>query len=307
MRTLSVFMLLPVLACAAQNPSPAPAPSGDGLTMAEVLENAGPSDWRALDPNNTLYMTLASGVVVIELAPSFAPKHVANIRALVKQGYFDGLAIVRSQENYVVQWGDPKAGEEGARDFGDAAKNVSGEYHRDATALPFTKIDAEDAYADEVGFVEGMPAARDGAQGRAWLTHCYAMVGAGRDMGADSGSGAELYVVIGHSPRHLDRNVTLVGRVVQGMEFLSTLARGTGPLGFYEDAQEKPSVERIRLGADMPESERAAVEILRTDTQTFQKLVDARRYRREEWFIDAVGRVGLCNVPLPVRSVKNSE
>src|ERR1700754_5053138 len=78
-----------------------------GKTMADVLAAAKPSDWRTLDPENTLYMELAGGRVVIELAPEFAPQHVANVRTLVRGKYFDGLSIMRSQDNFVVQWGDP--------------------------------------------------------------------------------------------------------------------------------------------------------------------------------------------------------
>src|SRR5262247_3257032 len=78
-----------------------------GKTMADVLAASKPSDWRTLDPENTLYMELAGGRVIIELAPEFAPLHVANVRTLVRGKYFDGLAIMRSQDNFVVQWGDP--------------------------------------------------------------------------------------------------------------------------------------------------------------------------------------------------------
>src|SRR3546814_4709708 len=75
------------------------------------------------------------------------------------------------------------------------------------------------------------------------MAHCYGAVGAGRGMAADSSDGTELYVVDGQSPRQLDRNITLVGRVVDGMELLSVLPRGTGPLGFYEDATQRVPIE----------------------------------------------------------------
>ena len=77
------------------------------LTSAEVLAASSAADWRPLDPQNTLYMELSGGRVVIELTPQFAPHHVANVVALAHGKYFDGLAIVRAQDNYVVQWGDP--------------------------------------------------------------------------------------------------------------------------------------------------------------------------------------------------------
>ena len=132
------------------------------------------------------------------------------------------------------------------------------------------------------------------------------LVGVARDVSSSSGNGSQLYVIIGHAPRHLDRNVTLVGRVVAGIELLSTLPRGTGNLGFHEGTEQQVPIESIRLSADVPEKERVSLELLRTDTPTFEAFVDARRNRREEWFLDSVGRVGVCNVPLPVRE-KRSE
>jgi peptidylprolyl isomerase len=272
--------------------------------MPAVLAASKPTDWAPLDPENTLYVDLAAGRVVIALAPAFAPNHVANVKKLARQGYFDGTAVLRSQENYVVQWGDPYGDDEAkARPFGEAKKSVAAEFDRASKDLPFTRLADGDVYAPEVGFSTGFPAARDAKTGRAWLTHCYAMVGAGRGNTADSGSGAELYVVIGHSPRHLDRNVTLLGRVVKGMELLTTLPRGTGPLGFYEEESQFVPLKSVRVAADVPATDREALEVLRTDTPTFTDLVDSRRTRREDWFLNKSGKIELCNVPLPVRPV----
>lgn len=292
---------------AAQSPPPAARPEGQPLpkpslpllapTAAEVLANSAPSDWRLPDPENVIYLDLAGGRVVIELAPEFAPQHVKNIKALVREKYFDGLAFLRSQDNYVVQWGDPSE----SRGIKTASKTLMAELARPAEGLAFTRLADGDVYAPEVGFVSGFPAARDPQAGLAWLAHCYAMVGVGRGNELDSGSGAEIYVVIGHSPRHLDRNVTLVGRVLQGMDLLSVLPRGKGNLGFYEDPAQHVPISRIRIAADLPAAERVALEVLRTDTPTFEALVQARRFRREEWFKNPVGHVELCNVPLPVR------
>jgi peptidylprolyl isomerase len=162
-----------------------------------------------------------------------------------------------------------------------------------------TRLQDPDSYAREVGFAGGFPVA--GQYGRTWLAHCYGMIGAGRGDTADSGSGAELYVVIGQAPRHLDRNVTLVGRVLQGMEILSVMPRGTGPLGFYEAPTERTIIRSVRLGSDLPEDERVNLETLRTDSDTFRDVIDSRRTRRESWFLQPTGRINVCNVPLPVR------
>jgi peptidylprolyl isomerase len=266
--------------------------------VSEVIAASNASDWRPLDPQRTLYMDLDAGRVIIELAPDFAPRHVANIIALVRERYFDGLAFMRAQDNYVVQWGDA----DGKREVHAAKKTLAAEFARPATNLAFTRLQDPDTYAPEVGFSNGFAAARDPATNTAWLTHCYGAVGVGRDNDADSGGGTELYVVIGHSPRHLDRNVTLVGRVVKGMEILSTLRRGTGALGFYEKAEERTPIRTIRLAADVPASERTPLEVLRTDTPTFAALIEARRNRSDEWFKYKAGHVDVCNVPVMVRT-----
>jgi len=274
-----------------------------GRTMQQVIEASTPADWRALDPQDTLYLDLAGGRVVIELAPGYAPLHAANLRTMAHEHYFDGLAILRVQDNFVTQWGDPDAEDKDkARAFGKASRTLAPEFERAiAKDLPFTRLPDGDVYASEVGFSGGMPVARDPKAGKTWLAHCYGMVGAGRDNGVDTGSGAELYVVIGQEPRQLDRNIALVGRVVQGMELLASLPRGTGALGFYEKPEQRMSIRSVRLAADVPEAERTPLELLRTDTPTFSALIESRRNRRDDWYKVPAGKIGLCNVPLPVR------
>lgn len=277
---------------------------GQGPIMSDLLAASTPEDWRAPDPEDTLYVDFAAGRVVIELAPTFAPQHVLNVKALAREGYFDGLAILRVQDNYVAQWGDPDADQpEKARKIQVAHKTLRAEFDRplDRT-LPFTALPDGDLYAREVGFSGGFPVARDRRSGRMWLVHTYGMVGAGRDNAPDSGGGLELYVVIGHAPRHLDRNVTLLGRVIQGIEILSALPRGPAPMGFYTKPEQRVPIKRVRVAADLPPGERTELEILRTDTPLFRKLIESRRTRREPWFQSSAGRVEIGNVPLPVRA-----
>jgi peptidylprolyl isomerase len=283
---------------AADSSSPKP------LTMAEVIANSKPGDWRPIDPENTLYMDLATGRIVIELAPTFAPQHVANVKALAREHYFDGLAILRVQDNYVAQWGDPNGEKpEAARKIKNARKTLPPEFDRSIDSkMPFSRLPDGDVYAPEVGFWEGLPVARDPKSGKMWLVHCYGMVGGGRDSAPESGGGTEIYVVIGHAPRHLDRNVTLFGRVVKGMELLSALPRGTGPLGFYEKPEQRVPIKTVRVAADLPPNERTALEVMRTDTKTFEQLIESRRNRREEWFQFQAGRIEIGNVPIPVRA-----
>lgn len=271
----------------------APSPS-----LADILNHSPASDWRTVDPARTLYMDLAAGRVIIELAPGFAPNHIANIENLVRASYFDGAAVVRVQDNYVAQWSQPDE----KRSLGKAQKTLKAEFTRSYDAdLPFTPLPDADTYAAKTGFTDGFPVARDPATQRTWLTHCYGMVGAGRDNDADSGGGAELYAVIGQAPRQLDRNVTLVGRVLSGVDLLSSLPRGHGDLGFYQTPAERVPIARIRLAADLPPADRLSISALRTDSATFAKVVENRRFRRDAWYKVAAGRIDVCNVPLPVR------
>jgi peptidylprolyl isomerase len=267
-------------------------------TAADILAASTPADWRTPDPQNTLYLELPAGRVVIELMPQFAPNHVANVETLARAKYFDGLDIVRAQDNYVVQWADP----DNKKPLGQAHKSLAAEFERPLRGVSFTRLPDPDTYAPQVGFLDGFPVAADPELGRAWLVHCYGMVGAGRDNDVDSGSGSELYVVIGQAPRHLDRNVTLLGRVLSGMEVLSVMPRGSGPLGFYEHPEQRVPIRSLRIAADVPAAQRTELEVLRTDTATFQAYLEARRSRHEEWFKVPAGHVDVCNVSIPVRT-----
>jgi peptidylprolyl isomerase len=254
---------------------------------------------RALDPERLLQMELESGATIrIELAPELAPRAVTNIRTLVREKYFDGLAINRVQDNFVVQWGDPDS----TRSLGSASRSLPAEFSRDWPASSaVTLLPDPDGYAPQTGFLAGMPVAGDRAAGRIWGAHCYASVGVGRDNDENSGNGSELYAVIGHAPRQLDRNITIVGRVVQGVEALSGLRRGTGASGFYETPGEQQRIRSVRVTADLPTEQQPHLQALRTDSASFAALIEARRNRRDDWYQLPAGHVDLCSIPLPVR------
>jgi peptidylprolyl isomerase len=270
------------------------------LVKAENVpsEKAASAEWRTPKAQSVMVMQLDAGRVVIELAPQFAPNHVANIKELVNDGYFDGSLILRSQDNYVVQWGDPDQGTEQARSIGKAKSSLKVEFFAENSEFDFEPIESRDAYAAEVGFVDGFPVASDGK--RAWLAHCYGMVGVSRGMGDDSGNGSGLYVVTGHAPRHLDRNVTLVGRVIDGMPLLSSLPRGSGDLGFFESAEEYIPIKSMKLAASLGD-EFVSQQIMNTNSVAFKEHVAKRTTRSEEWFLEPTGKIELCNVGVPSR------
>jgi len=273
-------------------------------SVADVLKASKPGDWRPIDPDNTLYMESALGRVVIEMAPAFAPNHVKNIKALVRAHYFDGLAIVRVQDNWVVQWGDPDEDKPEARPVKGAQKTLKAEF-----TVPlkndrhFTRLPDRDGYAPESGFSNGFPAGRDPKTGETWLAHCYGMVGVGRDSAADSGGGTSLYAVIGPA-RHLDRNITVVGRVISGMPQLAALPRGPAPMGFYDKPEMNVPITAVKVAADVPADQRSRFEVMRTDSATFQSVLEAQRNRGGPWTKVAMNHVDLCAAPVPVREQK---
>ena len=303
MRSLIAFAALAIAAC--QSPPATvtstipPPPEGNTPSPAEVIAASQPAEWRALDPENTLYMDFPEGRVVIEMAPQFAPNHVANVKALSREGFFANGAVTRVQDNFVTQWaqaGDP------ARPPKVGVEKLNAEFTLPRVAIAnFDVLPDPDTYADEVGYINGMTAARDAAS--VWLTHCYGMVGVGRENDENSGGGTELYVIIGHSPRNLDRQLTMLGRVVQGMEIMSAFPRGTGDAGFYKTPAEYRRYADIKVAADVPVAQRTNLEVMRTDSASFATLVNSRRWRKDDFYTKPVGRIGLCNITVPVRPV----
>lgn len=271
-------------------------------SASDVLKTSKPSDWRPLDPANTLYMDLPTGRVVIELAPDFAPQGIANLKTLVKEHYFDGLAIIRSQDNYVAQWGDPNAESKQPKPLGSAKSKVPGEFSVPVSNdKHFVQQKDFDGYAPQIGHSNGFPVGRDPKAGTTWIAHCYATVGVGRDNDTDSGSGSELYAVTGHAPRHLDRNITAIGRVVWGMPLLTVLPRGAEAMGFYGPNEARMPIVTVRLAADVPEAERTNLEVMRSEAPIYQQVLEAQRNRGGPWNKFAANYLELCNAMMPVR------
>jgi peptidylprolyl isomerase len=289
-RRLILALLTPLILGGA-----AAAPSPD-----DIVAQAPARAWAALDPASTLYMDLPKGRVVILLAPGFAPKTIANIKQLVATRYFDNSAIVRSQDNYVVQWSRDDKTEKVA----NTKLKGYAEFERPIWPPNLVHLPDHDTYAPITGFDGDFAVGSDGKS--EWLLHCYGSVGAGRDNAPDSGTGVELYAVTGQAPRQLDRNITLVGRVVQGMELLSSLPRGGnaqgGYMGFYQSPSQYTPIKSVRLASELPPAQRLKLEYLKPNSPSFTAYVEARRNRRNDWFVRPAGAIDACNVPLPVRT-----
>lgn len=279
----------------------------------------------------------ARRVVIQLMPPPFSQPWVENIRTLARASYWDGSSVNRVQDNYVVQWGQPDEGfggtqkpvPEGLNVVPESEYTVNFNFTRGLLETiydTFGKREAvqeirprrrygerydtfADPYARAVGFVGGFPVAmnmeprsdvvRNTRPESVWPTHCYGMVGVGRDVSPDTGDGSQLYTVIGHAPRHLDRNIALVGRIIDGMHHLSSLPRGTGPLSFYESEEELVPIVSARIASDMETP--PAFEYLDTGSASFERYITVRANRRDDFYILPAGGVDICNLPVPVR------
>ncbi|QFT78736.1 peptidylprolyl isomerase [Erythrobacter sp. THAF29] len=325
----TAVLALTLPASAKDEPKGAPSPN-------EIVAEAAAEEWVAIPAEDMLVMTLAPDAdgnpreVVIQLMPApFSQGWVENIRTLARAHWYDGISVNRVQDNYVVQWGDPgydnpESGETETKPLPEGL-NVMGEDDY-TTRVPVKLISPDiaanfnpivrdgwrapilrDAYASSATFEHGWPFALRQYPDKSdrWPVHCYGMVGVGRNYSPDTGSGAELYTVIGHAPRHLDRNIALVGRIISGMEHLSSLPRGSGVLGFYteEEADKRTPILSVRVASDLPEGERPQFEYLSTEGETFAKYAEARANRRDPFFIVPAGGADICNIPVPIRAV----
>jgi len=318
--SLATFTALSPLAAQETEKAEYPSPNA-------IVDAAPASEWVKIAPSDLLVMDLAPDAegnarrVVIQLMPPpFSQGWIRNIRKLAAVQWWDGTSVNRVQDNYVVQWGDagydnPESGETEQKALPEGLETVpESEYLSKLTGIDGEKSNAHnsdlttgttevyrgDPYGSAL-FGLGWPLG-SGNQSL-WPVHCYGAVGVGRNYSPDTGSGAELYTVIGHAPRHLDRNIAVVGRVIEGIEHLSSLPRGKGQLGFYEDAGKRVPISSIRLASELPATKQLHFEYLDTEGKAFAKYADARANRRDPFFIVPAGGADICNIPVPVRRV----
>ena len=271
------------------------------LTPNDIVAQAPASAWKAIPADDLLVIDLkGGGRVIVQLAPDFAPVHVANMKALARAGYWNGATVYRVQDNYVAQWGLNDSNKPWPK---GVTPKPPAEYTRPLKGIVITPLGSPDAYAPVAGFADGWPVAYSAKAGWANLAHCYASVGVGRDLAPDTGTGGELYAVIGHGPRQLDRNIALVGRVVEGIDRLSSLPRGAETLGFYKDKAQYVPIASIRLASDMAVLERPAYEVMDTRSPAFATYLKVRANRHDDFYDHPAGGVDLCNVQVPVRKL----
>jgi len=237
---------------------------------------------------------------------------------LAKAHWWDGTSVYRVVDNWVTQWGDGEDDPKKAKPLPAGIRAVpESDYimrahtkavcDRDVCPQAPEPVDtisqelAHDTYSDQVGYSRGWPVGFNDNPGSAWPIHCYGYVGVARDL-ASTGTGSELYAVIGHAPRQLDRNIAVVGRVIEGMENLSALPRGKGDAGVYDDPRLRVPILSVRLGNEVPDPPR--FEYLSTESPSFARYLQVSANRHDPFYKVAAGGIDICNAKVPIRRVK---
>lgn len=265
------------------------------LSPSEIIKQAPASHWQSIVPENTLYIELESGRVIVELNPLLAPKHSEQFRQLAKEGFYDGLNFYRFVENFVAQGGDSLE----KRPVKVAKKSLQSErIHHTTKPLSVTYLDKGDGYASNTGFLNGFAMAANQDKTQYWQTHCPGAFAMARSNDPHSG-GTEFYIVIGQAPRYLDKNLTVFGQVRQGIEHINTLKRR--PVTDAKTGQFDNMIKTVSLASQLPPEQRSPLLKMDTNSTSFKALIAARKNRPNEFFIERPDYVDVCSVTVPVK------
>ena len=271
-------------------------------------------DWRAVDPENLILVTLQTGTVAIELYPEAAPAHAAQIRDAVRKGFYDDEYFYRVIEGHVAQAG---------REFEASIApwpTLPFEAEREVGEEGFAPQGNPDLYATQVGHRAGFAVGREGE--REWLLNCPGALGMARDIDPASGS-TEIFIPL-QPRRYLDRNYTIFGRVIDGMEFIHRLPRvdpsteeetealfGDDPELAYQIRQYRRSkladnqILSARIAADIPVEDRPAYDVMQTPSAEWEALKESKRdYTGIAALVSLPPKVlDVCSLPVPARRV----
>ena len=263
----------------------------------EIIATAEPEQWRNVDPAQLMIIDLelrtGPGRVTIELSENFAPNHVAQLKTLVKAGFYDRLSFYRVIDGFVAQAGDPF----GTRALPEGTvKNITAENTAQLIDIFDLPGLVPDHYAEKVFFLDAMPMGRNDRE--AWPLHCTGALAIGRENDPDTAS-TEIYVTL-QPQRYLDRNLTIVGRVIGGMEHVQALTRQLPPENEGDPLGDV--IVRAWMGDVPPEGESTPQwQVFETGTALFSEYVASRRNRPEAFFIYRPDHVDICQLTIPVR------
>lgn len=261
------------------------------------------TSWRPVEPDNLVLITTTYGATAIELNDDFAPNHAARMRALVRAGFYEGEYFYRVIDGFVAQAGVQRD------DRMEGWSPLQNENDRAIDQASFTPLGNADLFAAEVGHsADGFAMARDVDLGREWLLHCPGAVALARGTDPDSG-GTEFYIAL-DAQRYLDRNLTVFGRVIDGMQYIQKLERGDPSVagGVIQAPRTGDQIISVQMGSDLPEDARPAYLVQRPGTTAFAASKRARRVREADFFYRKPPEVlDICDFDVPVRKVDRSK
>lgn len=260
-------------------------------------------EWRRIADDNLLVIDTKYGRTIVELNPDFAPHHVARMRQASHDHFYDGRTFYRVIDGFVAQGG--RGEDEHAQKLPQYPK-LKNENDRPSEGLNWAPLGSPDLYAPEAGHVDGFAAARDPKTDRTWLMHCPGTMAMARDNDPDSGD-VEFYIVLGPGTRYLDRNLTVFGRVIDGMQYIQKLHRGDRNVdsGVIQDVAKRDHIITMHVASDMPKKLRPVYEVMKTPSDAFDIYKTSKKIRNEPFFYRHPPEViEACNVQAPARRVK---
>lgn len=262
-------------------------------------QNKAPA-WQLLPQQDLLYLDTDQGTVVILLASQFAPRHVERVKQLTKAGFYDGVSFYRVIEGFVAQFGVPE------HEWGKRAQlePMKAEFSWPVrSGDDYLLVQKPDLLAEETGFNQGFAVARE--KGQEWLVHCAGVVNLARANEPDTGV-ADLAIMMGQAPRHLDKNMSALGKVVWGQSVLNRIRRGDAEQGgVIATAAQRTTIKTARLGSDLANDRQLPLEWMSTSSSEFAQGLAERRSRTHVFYQHkGNGNLDVCYPQVPVRLAK---
>ena len=247
------------------------------------------TDWRAVDPENTLVIDSTKGRIIVELTPEAAPEHVARLKLLTRDKFYDGLVFHRVIDHFMAQTGDPLGTGEGQ----SAHPDLKGEFtFRRGADTPLTPIAAPSGA--QLAFLRSLPVQTQpdalmmmtaDQKVAAWGLYCPGVLGMAR--GEDPDTANSQFFLMRQPYPSLEKRYTAFGRVVSGLDVVRAIKTG-------EPVVDPDKMVRVRVLSDIPATERPVVRVLDTRGARFQAMVEAARRAKGADFSP-------CDLELPVQ------
>ena len=260
-----------------------------GLTLLGAAKPE--SDWRALDPANTLVIETSKGRIVVEMQPLLAPKAVERVKRLASEGVYDGLLFHRVIEGFVDQTGNPNNRDGGTSAYPDLPAEFSARLPPQAgDVVVLERSDAMEGFLGSTP-VSGVSAKERALGGdhrrRVWGAYCDGVAGMGRQAGIDTAN-SEIFFMRAPA-RRLDHDYAVWGRVVQGLDVVRAISVGEPPAA-------PDRMVRVRLAAELPAAERLRLQVASERGPAFRAQVAQLQVRLG-------ARFSVCDVPIRIRQL----